>query len=217
MVVPANNRRATITGLNGERRLSVDRALFDVLSSDRSLPLTPRLLVAWRFVSNQNPCKMTDHTVVRPQSRQLAPWTRRVVSWRPTSVGRPHSRATTVGCCSFSLNRPLVTRCWCAVRLMIPSCTWVLMGTFLVHTQWIWSHRTGYVCLRMVPSWWCLTGLQASGNFNCIRYHRPWVRWLVRCKCYPCDQAFYTIIKYWLSCIVCVKQLGILFRLIKIK
>ncbi|KAH3835448.1 hypothetical protein DPMN_108795 [Dreissena polymorpha] len=46
MVVPANIRRATITGLTGERRSSVDRAFFDVLSSDRSPPLTPRLLVA---------------------------------------------------------------------------------------------------------------------------------------------------------------------------
>ncbi|KAH3788854.1 hypothetical protein DPMN_167016 [Dreissena polymorpha] len=46
MVVPANNRRATITGFNGERRLSVDCALFDILSSDRSPPLKPRLLVA---------------------------------------------------------------------------------------------------------------------------------------------------------------------------
>ncbi|KAH3840446.1 hypothetical protein DPMN_113895 [Dreissena polymorpha] len=46
MVVPANNRRATIAVFNGERRSSIDRALFDILSSDRSLPLTPRLLVA---------------------------------------------------------------------------------------------------------------------------------------------------------------------------
>ena len=46
MVVPANIRRATITEFNGERRSSVDRALFHVLSSDRSSPLTPRLLVA---------------------------------------------------------------------------------------------------------------------------------------------------------------------------
>ncbi|KAH3700796.1 hypothetical protein DPMN_075776 [Dreissena polymorpha] len=46
MVVPANNRRATITGFNRERRSSVDRALFDILSSDRSPPLTPRLLDA---------------------------------------------------------------------------------------------------------------------------------------------------------------------------
>ncbi|KAH3806930.1 hypothetical protein DPMN_135260 [Dreissena polymorpha] len=51
MVVPANNRRAKITGLNGERRSSVDRALFDVLSSDRSPPLTPRLLVDLLFVA----------------------------------------------------------------------------------------------------------------------------------------------------------------------
>ncbi|KAH3821240.1 hypothetical protein DPMN_123002 [Dreissena polymorpha] len=58
MVVPANNRRATIAVFNGERRSSIDRALIDILSSDRSLPLTPRLLVAWRFVSIQNPCKM---------------------------------------------------------------------------------------------------------------------------------------------------------------
>ncbi|KAH3887612.1 hypothetical protein DPMN_011630 [Dreissena polymorpha] len=36
MVVPANNRRATITGFNGERRSSVDRAFFD--TSDRSPP-----------------------------------------------------------------------------------------------------------------------------------------------------------------------------------
>ncbi|KAH3852238.1 hypothetical protein DPMN_094739 [Dreissena polymorpha] len=34
----ANNRRATINGLYGERRSSVDRALFHVLSSDRSPP-----------------------------------------------------------------------------------------------------------------------------------------------------------------------------------
>ncbi|KAH3707566.1 hypothetical protein DPMN_066976 [Dreissena polymorpha] len=46
MVVPANNRRATITGFNRERRSSVHRALFDILSSDRSPPLTQRLLVA---------------------------------------------------------------------------------------------------------------------------------------------------------------------------
>ncbi|KAH3737718.1 hypothetical protein DPMN_044311 [Dreissena polymorpha] len=46
MVVPANNRRATIAVFNGERRSSIDRALFDILSSDRSLPITPRLLVA---------------------------------------------------------------------------------------------------------------------------------------------------------------------------
>ncbi|KAH3889930.1 hypothetical protein DPMN_013997 [Dreissena polymorpha] len=46
LVVPANNRRATITGCNRERRSSVDRALFDILSSDRSPPLTPSLLVA---------------------------------------------------------------------------------------------------------------------------------------------------------------------------
>ncbi|KAH3861379.1 hypothetical protein DPMN_024307 [Dreissena polymorpha] len=46
MVVPANIRRATITGFNRERRSSVDRALFDILSSDRSPPLTPRVLVA---------------------------------------------------------------------------------------------------------------------------------------------------------------------------
>ncbi|KAH3856140.1 hypothetical protein DPMN_098720 [Dreissena polymorpha] len=46
MVVPANNRRATIAVFNGERRSSIDRVLFDILSSDRSLPLTPRLLVA---------------------------------------------------------------------------------------------------------------------------------------------------------------------------
>ncbi|KAH3835796.1 hypothetical protein DPMN_109160 [Dreissena polymorpha] len=31
---------------NGERRSSVERALFDILSSDCSTPLTPRLLVA---------------------------------------------------------------------------------------------------------------------------------------------------------------------------
>ncbi|KAH3800176.1 hypothetical protein DPMN_153805 [Dreissena polymorpha] len=58
MVVPANNRRATITGFNGERRSSVDRALFDILSSDRSPPLTPRLLVAGRLVGTQIPFKM---------------------------------------------------------------------------------------------------------------------------------------------------------------
>ncbi|KAH3851597.1 hypothetical protein DPMN_094079 [Dreissena polymorpha] len=46
MVVPANNRRMTITGFNRERRFSVDRVLFDILSSDRSPPLTPRLLIA---------------------------------------------------------------------------------------------------------------------------------------------------------------------------
>ncbi|KAH3769336.1 hypothetical protein DPMN_170586 [Dreissena polymorpha] len=46
MVVQENNHRATITGFNRERRSSVDRALFDILSSDRSPPLTPRLLVA---------------------------------------------------------------------------------------------------------------------------------------------------------------------------
>ena len=46
MVVPANNRRATIAVFNGERRSSIDRALFDILSSDRSPPLTPQLLVA---------------------------------------------------------------------------------------------------------------------------------------------------------------------------
>ncbi|KAH3737212.1 hypothetical protein DPMN_043794 [Dreissena polymorpha] len=46
MVVPANNRRATKAVFNGERRSSIDRALFDILSSDSSLPLTPRLLVA---------------------------------------------------------------------------------------------------------------------------------------------------------------------------
>ncbi|KAH3720763.1 hypothetical protein DPMN_063667 [Dreissena polymorpha] len=34
MVVPANNRRVTITGFNRERRWSVHRALFDILSSD---------------------------------------------------------------------------------------------------------------------------------------------------------------------------------------
>ncbi|KAH3799337.1 hypothetical protein DPMN_152944 [Dreissena polymorpha] len=45
MVVPANNRCATITGFNRERRSSVDRALFDILSSDRSRPLIPRLSV----------------------------------------------------------------------------------------------------------------------------------------------------------------------------
>ncbi|KAH3866175.1 hypothetical protein DPMN_029232 [Dreissena polymorpha] len=44
MVVPANNRRETIAVFNGERRSSIDRALFDILSSDRSLPPTPRLL-----------------------------------------------------------------------------------------------------------------------------------------------------------------------------
>ncbi|KAH3875225.1 hypothetical protein DPMN_038488 [Dreissena polymorpha] len=58
MVVPANNCRATIAVFNGERRSSIDRALFDILSSDRSLPLTPRLLVACRFVGIQNACKM---------------------------------------------------------------------------------------------------------------------------------------------------------------
>ncbi|KAH3839630.1 hypothetical protein DPMN_113062 [Dreissena polymorpha] len=58
MVVPANNRRATITGFNRERRSSFERMLFDILSSDRSPPLTPRLLVARRFVCTQNPCKM---------------------------------------------------------------------------------------------------------------------------------------------------------------
>ncbi|KAH3747090.1 hypothetical protein DPMN_181512 [Dreissena polymorpha] len=46
MVLPGNNRRATITGFIRERRSSVDRTLFDILSSDRSQPLTPRLLVA---------------------------------------------------------------------------------------------------------------------------------------------------------------------------
>ncbi|KAH3770137.1 hypothetical protein DPMN_171420 [Dreissena polymorpha] len=51
MVVPANNRRATITGLNGERRSSVDRALLDILSSDRSPPLAPRLLVALLLIA----------------------------------------------------------------------------------------------------------------------------------------------------------------------
>ncbi|KAH3866161.1 hypothetical protein DPMN_029217 [Dreissena polymorpha] len=35
MAVPANNRRAPITGFNSERRSSVDRALFDILLSDR--------------------------------------------------------------------------------------------------------------------------------------------------------------------------------------
>ncbi|KAH3721370.1 hypothetical protein DPMN_064293 [Dreissena polymorpha] len=46
MVVPANIRRATITELDGERRSSVDRTLFDKFSIDRSPPLTPRQLVA---------------------------------------------------------------------------------------------------------------------------------------------------------------------------
>ncbi|KAH3698425.1 hypothetical protein DPMN_055169 [Dreissena polymorpha] len=46
MVVPGNNRRAAITGFNRKRQSSVDRALFDILSSDRSPPLTPLLLVA---------------------------------------------------------------------------------------------------------------------------------------------------------------------------
>ncbi|KAH3821739.1 hypothetical protein DPMN_123506 [Dreissena polymorpha] len=32
MVITANNHRATITGFNGKRRSSVDRALFDILS-----------------------------------------------------------------------------------------------------------------------------------------------------------------------------------------
>ncbi|KAH3700893.1 hypothetical protein DPMN_075874 [Dreissena polymorpha] len=59
MVVPANNRRATITEFNRERRSSVDRALFDILSSDRSPPFTPRLIVACRFVGTQNPCLET--------------------------------------------------------------------------------------------------------------------------------------------------------------
>ncbi|KAH3823780.1 hypothetical protein DPMN_125602 [Dreissena polymorpha] len=59
MVVPSIYRRATITGFNGERRSSVDRALFNILSSDRSPPLTPRLLVALRFVGTINPCQET--------------------------------------------------------------------------------------------------------------------------------------------------------------
>ncbi|KAH3827659.1 hypothetical protein DPMN_129599 [Dreissena polymorpha] len=67
MVVSANNCRATITGFNGERRSSVDRALFDILSSDRSLPLTPRLLVDWRFVGAQNPCLETPDNLRRYQ------------------------------------------------------------------------------------------------------------------------------------------------------
>ncbi|KAH3814045.1 hypothetical protein DPMN_142523 [Dreissena polymorpha] len=46
MVVPANNRRATITEFNRERRSSVDRAFLDILSSDRSPPFTPRLIIA---------------------------------------------------------------------------------------------------------------------------------------------------------------------------
>ncbi|KAH3738447.1 hypothetical protein DPMN_045081 [Dreissena polymorpha] len=38
MVVPGNNRRATITGFNRERRSSVDHALFDICRATAVLP-----------------------------------------------------------------------------------------------------------------------------------------------------------------------------------
>ncbi|KAH3851266.1 hypothetical protein DPMN_093746 [Dreissena polymorpha] len=69
MVVPANNRRATIIGFNRERRSSVDRALFDILSSDRSPRLTPRLLVVYAFSAPKTRARRLPDNMRRCQDR----------------------------------------------------------------------------------------------------------------------------------------------------
>ncbi|KAH3820913.1 hypothetical protein DPMN_122662 [Dreissena polymorpha] len=81
MVVPANNRRATITGFIGERRSSIDRTLFDKLS-------TPHTTTAGRLTLCRHPKTCAKCTRIRASF--IMAWSRRLLaraSGLPSSWG----------------------------------------------------------------------------------------------------------------------------------